>query len=88
MPGIGKLKLSRQTTSPLPACLGQLFPTVPQVTVTNPVFMGPHTLDLTPLAALPELTEVVVRHQDTALEVLADALPPHVTLTVSPRPRT
>ncbi|MEV6009922.1 NACHT domain-containing protein [Streptomyces sp. NPDC051976] len=87
LPNVQTLTVSRGAVGSLPTYLAELFPAARRVTVAHPVVLGPHTFDLAPLAAFPELSEVVVRHQDTALEVLTDALPPRVTVTITPRPR-
>jgi energy-coupling factor transporter ATP-binding protein EcfA2 len=84
---IRALMLPRRTADPLPGVLPRLFPAVRRVVLSADAAVALDTLDLNPLAALPELSEVTVRSSGPRVDVIRDALPPEVTVSVSPRPR-
>jgi NACHT domain len=87
LPGLRALSVSpRGDETPLDA-VGPLFPGLREFSLS----CGPRTtrpIDLLPLAGLAELASVTVYDPAPGLTLLnADALPPRVTLTLTPRPR-
>ncbi|MEC3996201.1 hypothetical protein VSR01_22850 [Actinacidiphila sp. DG2A-62] len=86
LPGIRRLQVSARDDDAQFAPLPELFPGLTHLTVTAPFGSAPPFVDLSPLAALPELTRVVVQDPPPGLTLLnADALAADVE--IRPRPR-
>jgi hypothetical protein len=89
LPGIRTLSVSQVLNRCPLDPVGALFPGVRQLSLLSTTSAHPASLDLSPLAGLPELTSIAIHDPAADLTALnADALPPRVTVTVRPRPRT
>lgn len=86
LPGVQRLTVAARDPDPL-AAAPDLFPHLTRLTVGPPARVGAWPpLDLSPLAALPELTSVVLHNPPPGLTLLnADALAAEVE--IRPRPR-
>ncbi|MEE4546982.1 NACHT domain-containing protein [Streptomyces sp. V4-01] len=88
LPGIRKLGISARDDETLLRPVPALFPGVEHLMVMTGLVKAPRSIDLAPLAELPHLASVVINDPVPGLALLhGDALPPEVTVTLSPRPR-
>jgi hypothetical protein len=88
LPGIQILAVSARDDEAQLRPVAALFPDLEYLTLMSASRPAPRSIDMSPLADLPRLVSVRIDDPAPGLVLLnAAALPPQVTVTLSPRPR-